>query len=383
MLHVATLLRIPKSTALTEVESVWREVVRPFLESKGYTSELYRIIERGDAQESADDRPMLALNIHASPSAQEEDMVLVVDVDSPSPGEVLERAFSQLSDHPSPPPLLALIHRQRGGLVLSVFHTDTRRPWGMPFPGPELLGNLAAGLRRAATMRHALTRDPADLSNAVVAARRRGDPILLSDLLQKLAEGYLERGRYHEGRAALLERLALLKASQGQSEGHDEEKARVSRHLGQVCSILEEWEEAESHLLNALDYHRERRNPRVIAAILVELGAVHAACRRNDVAAALYDEALEYSSDTGDTATTAAALNNYAQLLIDIGELDQAIQRMELSLELTKRQGDPREELITLYNLAVIYDRMGESQQARRLIHAVKELSDVLDARLR
>ena len=369
MLSLTTLLPTPHGGRVTSEDVLWERVVEPFLQRLGYAPEQLRR-HRDPSWSRAG-----FLVTHTAFSSLTPDLLMLLEVGRSVPGELLDQAIGMATSLPQVPPLVALVYPQRAGFVLAAFVTHTRLPWGGAFPEPQELRPLVQGLRQQVVSQE---ERPESLSWQSrwdsLLAREGGAPEAEQvATLVGWSDALLVSGQYREAQG-VLQRLLTLATVQNSALA----MARVRRDLGLVFSRLEHWPDAEQALLQALDSYRQLGELGAWGATLLDLAAVQLGQNRPESAEMLLREALAIAQQHQDATLEGAVLNNLAQSWMAQERLVEAAEALEKALAITQAQGQPREEVFARYNLAAVYQQLGRSEAAQRLVKEVKHLSTAL-----
>jgi tetratricopeptide (TPR) repeat protein len=142
---------------------------------------------------------------------------------------------------------------------------------------------------------------------------------------------------------------------------------------------LNRYDEAEQKYLAALDIAAEREMPDETATVLVNLALVNT--RQGDLATArrYYDRALDTYADQG-RPPSGYLLNNYAGLLLEVGDLAAARVHSEAAVTEFRQRGQRRFEAPSLNRLAKIMRRQGDLDGAlerhRQALDIYRDLGD-------
>ncbi len=163
-------------------------------------------------------------------------------------------------------------------------------------------------------------------------ARALGDPLLLSDLLGVSGEAAERAGRAAEASQQVIQAIQLIQQVPG-----DEGLKRAVRHLGRLGRIelragrtekaqtfFEQQKAAAEQVGDPLSEARATVNQ---SAILMQQGQVDACLEK-------LDEGEQLSRDIGDLLTVAKVLHNRAAILAGRGETDNAKKNLEQSIKI-------------------------------------------------
>jgi tetratricopeptide (TPR) repeat protein len=164
------------------------------------------------------------------------------------------------------------------------------------------------------------------------------------------------RGHVREGREWLERVLALPRAMSVGSPI----RARVLAGLGNLLTILGEYEAAQARLEVSLGLQGDGHDPRARSATLQSLGLVASHQKDYDRSVGLYEQSLVLARESGDDQSIVVALNGLAVAAQARSDLEQAILLYEESLVVARRIGAPRYIAITIGNLGNLAADQGD-----------------------
>jgi predicted ATPase len=171
------------------------------------------------------------------------------------------------------------------------------------------------------------------------------------------------RGHVREGREWLERVLALPRAMSVGSPI----RARVLAGLGNLLTILGEYEAAQARLEVSLGLQGDGHDPRARSATLQSLGLVASHQKDYDRSVGLYEQSLVLARESGDDQSIVVALNGLAVAAQARSDLEQAILLYEESLVVARRIGAPRYIAITIGNLGNLAADQGNPDRAAAL----------------
>lgn len=305
-------------------------------------------------------------------------------------------------------PALGLSYKAAGAAVSRVFE-------GGPLPERPDTERLVAELlfRRGTVLR--FTSDYAgavsDLERALTSAQRLGDDGLVADVLAGLGNAMSgqadwERARHYLSRALSAQALApgraltlamianthsnedaydkaepLLREAIAIAEAHQDAFAEAFARLSLGILLVERsaFDEAFANLVDSLSIFETSRSTRVMQARhLRAVALTHMARVRQetgDTARALsdYHEALAYAEETGVRRAEAFALYGLASLLLELGELRAADDRIRAGLPLLRENAkDVEGAMVALQG--VLFALRGAHADAERFFRRAEAL---------
>ena len=134
--------------------------------------------------------------------------------------------------------------------------------------------------------------------------------------------------------------------------------------LGNLLTILGEYEAARARLEESLALQRDGHDPRAQSATLQSLGLVAQHQKAYDRSVTLYEQSLTLAREFGDDEAIVVVLNGLAIAAQARGDLEQAILLYEESLAVARRIGAPRYIAITIGNLGNLAADQGDADKA-------------------
>ncbi|MEH2424681.1 MAG: tetratricopeptide repeat protein [Nostoc sp.] len=144
--------------------------------------------------------------------------------------------------------------------------------------------------------------------------------------------------------------------------------ARAEKSLGEVNQALEHYQQA-IHNCPPEDEQEKALSTADLATLYVQQGQVNEAMN-------LYQQSLELYERLGNFAGKAATLHQLGILYANKGEVDQAIALYNQSLEINERIGNVQTKAATLHCLGMIYANKGEVDQAIALYNQSLEINE-------
>lgn len=187
---------------------------------------------------------------------------------------------------------------------------------------------------------------------------------------------FLDRqGRWHDW--IVVQRTALVAAERSGDRGA---RAHAHRALGQACTLLRSFADAEHHLRCALELERQVGNRPGQAGVHRALALMRDAQGRHADALRDGEQALELYRELDHVAGQAGALNQIGWYHCQLGHHRQALEYCEQALALHRKLGDRTGEASTLDSLGYARHHLGDHQGAvtayREALGAYRELGD-------
>src|SRR5207248_1329691 len=277
---------------------------------------------------------------------------------------------------------------------------------------------LAEALRRLAVVRRhrseaATARDLCQRSYEV--ARQAGNDLLAAEALNTLGGLYLSTGAPDDARRVFLEALEL-------GGSNREVRARVEQNLGILANIRGELHEAIARYERSLDAYRDCGDDHGCALAYHNLGMVSADRGWLNAADCYFRESRALAERVGDVYLRGLCLVNHAELDVtrqrfedarqkaeealavfdqlgvksakaeayrvigmvhrETGRIVLAESRLRSAIELAVAAGAVLGEAEASRELALLYQAMGRSQEALRLLNTASRLFQRMDARV-
>lgn len=141
------------------------------------------------------------------------------------------------------------------------------------------------------------------------------------------------------------------------------------RH-GHVLTQLERWEEAEKQLQQTVEEATRIPLPELALNALRILLEVYQAARRYAEAADCAREALRLARSLGDESSQAFIFDTAGDICVALGQPEDALHYYEQSLDLFRKLGRARAELVVKQDIGKLYQGRGEWDKAFTWLHA-------------
>jgi len=146
--------------------------------------------------------------------------------------------------------------------------------------------------------------------------------------------------------------------------GDQLEEARTLKNMGDVYSLLGEYQTAFKHYKQALLLNRQLNDQREEGETLDGIGIAYLTLGENQKALEYCNQALKLSQAVGNRQGEALALNNIGEAYSGFGKLQRAIEFYHQAMPLWLALGDRRGQAQTLTYLGYTYSDLGEPQKA-------------------
>jgi DNA-binding SARP family transcriptional activator/Flp pilus assembly protein TadD len=196
-------------------------------------------------------------------------------------------------------------------------------------------------------------------SHACVAARQAGDRADEATALNDLAAVYWRLGRYQQATTHLQEALALFRET-GDRTG----QARVLGNLGLIHAVQGCYERAVSLQEQALSIYRETGNQTGQARTLGNLGTVEERLGRYRQAAGHHQQSLALCRATRDRRGESYGLMNLGLVSLLQGHPQRALGQLQSALALFREVGDRNGEAEALTRTGDAFLKLGHQHEA-------------------
>ncbi len=200
-------------------------------------------------------------------------------------------------------------------------------------------------------------------------------PDYLLCLLIKIDMSYKEAD-YPNAKASYLE---LLKAPSVHHKDH--QHVVWLGNLGNICSRLGQWQEAQEYYEAALDLAYKLQIPRLLAKTMTRLGDISADFGHYDQALDYYQEGLGIFETLDAQFDTSIASNNLATVHHVLENYGQAVQYYQRGLSISERLGDREGVALSYMNLAeMAFDQQHYQEAIKDYEHALGIYREINDA---
>lgn len=158
--------------------------------------------------------------------------------------------------------------------------------------------------------------------------------------------------------------------------------AEAEMSIGEIHYSLSDHERALGHFHQALTSFRRIRMPRQEAKTLRDIGLVHDSLGDENKALGFYQQSLALTLSGQDQRYEAYTLNYIGRVYERRGETQKARGYYQRALSLNQEAGDPAGESLTLYNFAHLERDLGHLDEALDRIGASLEISESLRAKV-
>lgn len=152
------------------------------------------------------------------------------------------------------------------------------------------------------------------------------------------------------------------------AEKRDDRRRRALVDAGQLCYFMGRYDEAQKHLVEALDITRETSESVRLIVVLQALGMTLVGRGQLEEAGAHLAEAAKFAEAVGKPQQRAAALNSLAQFYRVVRRFDDARSLFERVLTLSHAAGDHNSRAVALLNLAMVAVEQSNFTEARSLV---------------
>jgi DNA-binding SARP family transcriptional activator/Flp pilus assembly protein TadD len=236
----------------------------------------------------------------------------------------------------------------------------------------QVLDKRCRAYRLAGDMRGYLQ----DLEEQDRLAEWMGDPRTLAYLRLNQTNAHRWFCRYAEAQTCAEEALRLSQSAEDVLL-----QARAQRELGLIARSRGDFDEAETHLLQALALFEQIKNPINLIHALGNLSTLYFYLDQPQRAAQLAEQALALCEQSDLPFHKRLPLGDLGAAAVGGGDPAQAQRWLEESLEIACRVGDRTQEIFCLYHLGRLDIRQKRLIQAGKRLQTALALAESLDSR--
>mmetsp|Transcript_15186 Transcript_15186/g.51212 ORF Transcript_15186/g.51212 Transcript_15186/m.51212 type:complete len:725 (-) Transcript_15186:178-2352(-) len=219
-------------------------------------------------------------------------------------------------------------------------------------------------------------------SGKIKQATETGDLELLAKTLNNLGEAYHALGRLDEAKLRMTEALQIKIKLYGKVHT---EVAATQENIGLILRDMQSYKDALKYVKNSLEMREKLlgKNHRDVARSHVNLGAILLQLKDRNGAMAHWTEAVKVfgsigdaNLEDGDRELLARALNNMATIKESLGDCNGALTLYRKALDIKLRTAPHSQSTAdSLYNMAILYEKTGQLDEARRVCERSLEIS--------
>ncbi len=195
---------------------------------------------------------------------------------------------------------------------------------------------------------------------ALEVARTSGSQELLAEVLLRLGVSQFRLGEYEPALLAYSDSLRIA----GQI-GNREAMSKALNNIGVLYYYWGNLDEAIDHYREALELLLPAGEPDALGRAYNNLGAVANAAGRYAEALDYFEEALGHYKSAADTSAIASTHNNVGLALLGLEQFESALQRFELALQISMEIDSIDEQAISQHHRAQVMLEMGQADNAR------------------
>jgi CHAT domain-containing protein len=195
--------------------------------------------------------------------------------------------------------------------------------------------------------------------NALLPNQASGDLGREAEILNRIGNVYSLLNEYQRA-LDYYERALQLRQAAGDRRG----EAVTLFNIGRAYHNLSDLQKAIDYFTQSLPLIRASGDRKYEADILRGMGTVYDTLGEKQVALGYFNQSLALIKSLGDSRREAYLYNSIGLIYGSFDELEKALEYYSLSLSLKRTLGDQRAEANTLNNIALVYDNLGEYQRA-------------------
>jgi tetratricopeptide (TPR) repeat protein len=182
--------------------------------------------------------------------------------------------------------------------------------------------------------------------------------------LQAAVHSLLGRIFFNQGAFSQSMKYYLLAARDFKQLQNQEQEVSNKVNLGKVYYYIKQGDKAKQLFKEAEQYYRANRNMQALAAVLGEIGHLFEKSGRYDSALIYENNALEISTQLGDSSTVAMLYENIGSILEDQHQLKEARSYFLKALELNTRLNNKVAQVSNYNNVGDSYRKLKEEDSA-------------------
>ncbi|MEO0406479.1 MAG: tetratricopeptide repeat protein [Cyanobacteria bacterium P01_A01_bin.135] len=190
---------------------------------------------------------------------------------------------------------------------------------------------------------------------------------IAADIASRIAHLYYDQSRFREAVDLCSKTLEI-----GSDYRVYHALARSKQTLGDTQAALQYYNQALEQCPDSNDHAKEK------SAIIHNSAGIYAQRGQVQQALDLYQQSLEAEEAIGDVKGKAATLHQMAGIYAQRGQVQQALGLYQQSLEAEEAIGDVKGKAATLNNMAIIYAQQGQVQQALGLYQQSLEAEEAI-----
>jgi CHAT domain-containing protein/Tfp pilus assembly protein PilF len=195
-------------------------------------------------------------------------------------------------------------------------------------------------------------------------ARKAGDRIAESNILEKLGTGYYYWGQYHKA-LELHEQLVSI----ARELNNQQREVTWLNNLGVLHRQIGHYDQALECHEQALTLSQASDEREGELQSLVGIGVVYDDLRQFQKAMTFHQQALSISREIEDRQTEGMILYNLGVIYNDYQQLQQALELFEQALAIHREIGDRHMEARTLTSMGILYRVFGVTEEGTLKIH--------------
>ena len=173
------------------------------------------------------------------------------------------------------------------------------------------------------------------LDQAIKAAQLANEPSLLAEFQRTKARLFIEQGQYRAAQALFEEFLQSAKDANRKTDVGD-----AFLKLGIICQMLGDHENAHDYYSRCLEIFRQENYPRGVSDTLHQIGRLAETAGEYQRAHDLYQESLEIIEEFGDLLSISATLHQLGIVLQEMNDYERAGKFLNKALSLRIGLGD-------------------------------------------
>ncbi len=197
------------------------------------------------------------------------------------------------------------------------------------------------------------------LKQALEYFRKTGDPMLVTEILNEIGNGYYNMAQFRKAEQYYLK---SLKAGKESPDPTDAFLAEIN--LGHVYIAMKNFDKAASVLQHYKNESLKNGKLEAVANAYALLGTIEQQRRNIPLAMEYFQKSADFGQRSNSRAQIAHAYNNLAIVYFEEGETDKTLEYFQKAMEMRKKTGNARYICESYFNIGGLYFELGKYQQA-------------------
>ena len=206
---------------------------------------------------------------------------------------------------------------------------------------------------------------------ALERSEELGNNEFIAIITNNLGDKYNELENYEQAEYYLNRSMEVSEQEELQSN-----LVRVLLNLGNTYMATDRFDEAENAYTRVLSYHQKSGNITGEIQVIYNLGMLHLAKEEYEKTRDYLIESLTRSEDVNIIPGIFYSTNGLGELALELGNVDEAVERYEKGVSITQETGNPAMMLTAYQNMYTAYKQGGNDSKALEWLEKVTDLKD-------